>query len=71
MSPATADWTGIWNYNFLGVQHSAAMKYDLALGNPREFYHELHRPAHFMKFVQIDGGDGGVAVEGDNEDYFE
>ncbi len=36
---------GSWNYNFMGVKHSAAMKYGLKLSNPREFYHEAHRCA--------------------------
>ena len=36
---------GSWNYNFMGVKHSAAMKYGLRLSNPREFYHEVHRCA--------------------------
>jgi hypothetical protein len=35
--------TGSWNYNFMGVKHSPAMKYGLKLANPKEFYHEVHR----------------------------
>lgn len=35
---------GSWNYNFMGVKHSANMQYGVKLDNPREFYHELHRP---------------------------
>jgi pre-mRNA-processing factor 8 len=35
--------TGSWNYNFMGVKHSPAMKYGLKLSNPKEFYHEVHR----------------------------
>merc|ERR1719454_2585954 len=34
----------VWNYNFTGVQHSQSMKYRLKLSNPKEFYHEVHRP---------------------------
>ncbi len=37
--------TGSWNYNFMGVKHSASMRYGLRLANPREFYHEV-RAAH-------------------------
>ena len=38
---------GSWNYNFQGVKHSPGMKYALRLANPKEFYHESHRPTHF------------------------
>ena len=27
----------VWNYNFMGVRHSANMKYELKLANPKEF----------------------------------
>ena len=27
------------------------MKYGLKLENPKEFYHELHRPVHFINFT--------------------
>ena len=44
------------------------MKYGLKLENPREFYHESHRPGHFLKFVQMeDHGEEGT----DREDLFE
>ena len=42
---------GSWNYNFMGVKHTANMRYDLQLANPLEFYHELHRPSHFLQFA--------------------
>ncbi|KAH8059516.1 U5 snRNA binding protein [Aureococcus anophagefferens] len=34
----------VWNFNFMGVQHSKSMKYDLKLANPAPFYeiHALH-----------------------------
>ncbi|KAH8048735.1 U5 snRNA binding protein [Aureococcus anophagefferens] len=35
----------VWNFNFMGVQHSKSMKYDLKLANPAPFYDEIHRPA--------------------------
>lgn len=50
---------GVWNYNFMGVKHSSGMKYALQLSNPREFYHEMHRPTHFLEF-------GGISAEGDD-----
>jgi len=45
---------GPWNYNFMGMKHTPTMQYGLKLGNPREFYHELHRPAHFLKFSAME-----------------
>ena len=39
---------------FLGVRHSATMHYELQLANPKEFYHEAHRPAHFLNFSSIE-----------------
>jgi pre-mRNA-processing factor 8 len=44
----------VWNYNFMGVRHSTNMKYDLKLANPKEFYHQLHRPSHFLNFNSPD-----------------
>lgn len=58
--------TPSWNYNFTGVKHSRTMNYDLTLGNPKEYYHEIHRPSHFLNFSAMD--DGGV--QADQEDYF-
>ena len=45
---------GVWNYNFMGVRHNVNMKYGLKVENPLEFYHELHRPAHFLRFVGLE-----------------
>ena len=74
---------GSWNYNFQGVKHSPGMKYALKLANPKEFYHEGHRPTHFLEFSGMEagggegggdakaGGEGGEAAEGvDREDLF-
>jgi hypothetical protein len=42
--------SGSWNYNFMGVKHSAGMKYGIKLENPKPFYDEAHRyfssPSH-------------------------
>ena len=43
--------SGPWNYNFMGVKFSSTMKYDLKLGVPKEFYHESHRPVHFLNWA--------------------
>lgn len=59
---------GPWNYNFMGMKHSVNMTYGLKLENPKEFYHELHRPGHFLKFETMEGGAGEGA---DREDFFQ
>ncbi|KAG7282508.1 LOW QUALITY PROTEIN: hypothetical protein CRUP_020223, partial [Coryphaenoides rupestris] len=46
-----------WNYNFMGVRHDPNMKYDLQLSNPKEFYHEVHRPSHFLNFASLQEGE--------------
>lgn len=43
-----------WNYNFMGVKHSPHMKYGIKLENPKEYYHEAHRPVHFANFTSVD-----------------
>ncbi|KAJ8927951.1 hypothetical protein NQ314_019584 [Rhamnusium bicolor] len=50
-----------------GVRHDPSMKYELQLANPKEFYHEVHRPAHFLNFSSLEDGDGAGA---DREDAF-
>jgi len=60
---------GSWNYNFMGVRHDPNMRYELALANPKEFYHEVHRPSHFMNFASIE--EAGDNIGGaDREDMF-
>ena len=58
---------GSWNYNFMGVRHKENMKYGLKLDNPREFYHESHRPVHFLQFASVDDA-ANEAI--DREDVF-
>lgn len=43
---------GIWNYNFNGINFSENMKYQLVLDNPKDFYNEIHRTAHFLDFAK-------------------
>jgi len=57
----------VWNMNFMGVQHSPAMAYDLKLATPLSFYDEKHRPYHFLNFAAMDR-DG--RDEADVEDHF-
>lgn len=49
------------------MRHDPSMKYELQLANPKEFYHEVHRPAHFLNFSSLEDGDGAGA---DREDAF-
>ena len=44
----------IWNYNFIGLGVVPNMKYSLILSNPKDFYHEIHRTSHFIKFIKQD-----------------
>jgi len=54
---------GSWNYNFFGVKHQANMAYEMALGLPKPYYHEVHRPAHFLSFAGIEADEAGADVE--------
>eukprot|EP01094_Clydonella_sp_ATCC50884_P020124 TRINITY_DN4106_c0_g1_i1.p2 TRINITY_DN4106_c0_g1~~TRINITY_DN4106_c0_g1_i1.p2 ORF type:complete len:2322 (-),score=1069.03 TRINITY_DN4106_c0_g1_i1:351-7316(-) len=60
---------GSWNYNFNGVRHHPNMRYGLKLGVPKEFYHEAHRPAHFLNFAHLEAEEADVTE--DYEDLFE
>ncbi|RHZ47197.1 hypothetical protein Glove_587g9 [Diversispora epigaea] len=55
----------IWNYSFMGPSHGANMKYNIKLDVPKEFYHELHRPQHFLNFSSMEED-----IEADREDAF-
>lgn len=56
-----------WNMNFQGMKYAASMKYGVKLENPKDFYHEEHRPGHFLRFAGIDE----AQEEGnDREDLF-
>jgi pre-mRNA-processing factor 8 len=61
---------GSWNYNFMGVKHSLNMKYALKLENPKEFYHETHRPAHFLNFAALDTKFEETVPSAEREDLF-
>ncbi|KAL2493475.1 Pre-mRNA-processing-splicing factor [Abeliophyllum distichum] len=58
---------GPWNFNFMGVKHTDGMKYGMKLGAPREYYHEDHRPTHFLEFSNLEEAE---TAEGDREDIF-
>lgn len=59
--------SGVWNYSFMGAQHTPDMKYRLVLDTPKEFYHESHRPTHFLNFARMEES----VVEVEREDAFE
>jgi len=61
---------GSWNYNFIGARHDANMKYELMLANPKEFYHEVHRPQHFLNFTNFEES-GADAAGADIEDMYQ
>ena len=48
------------------------MKYGLILSNPRDFYHEIHRASHFIKFVRTTDQSNKLEenVNFENEDVF-
>eukprot|EP00497_Spongosphaera_streptacantha_P005692 TRINITY_DN73_c0_g3_i7.p1 TRINITY_DN73_c0_g3~~TRINITY_DN73_c0_g3_i7.p1 ORF type:complete len:1335 (-),score=191.34 TRINITY_DN73_c0_g3_i7:113-4117(-) len=58
--------TGSWNMNFQGQNFKQDMKFRLKLGNPLPFYHEQHRPTHFLKFTSLESNEDPT----DREDHF-
>ncbi|ELT98780.1 hypothetical protein CAPTEDRAFT_151544 [Capitella teleta] len=59
-----------WNYNFMGVRHDPNKKYELTLANPKEFYHENHRPSHFLNFSSLEDTEVVGVTGADREDLF-
>ena len=60
---------GIWNFNFNGINFNQNMKYNIVLDNPKDFYHEQHRTAHFLDFAK---NQDEIEVEmPDREDAFQ
>jgi len=64
---------GAWNYNFSGVKHNPSMRYNLALANPKEFYHETFRPTHFLSWVSSEENETEdvTTLDTDRDDLFE
>jgi pre-mRNA-processing factor 8 len=48
---------------------AANSKYGLILANPKEFYNEIHRTSHFLKFNE--SKDDKINDNADLEDFFE
>ena len=71
----TLKWLTIWYINltvfsvlcFPGVRHSPNMRYELQLSNPKEFYHEVHRPSHFLNFSTMEDVE---VIGADRDDMF-
>jgi pre-mRNA-processing factor 8 len=59
---------GSWNYNFMGMRHSVNMKYGVKLENPKDFYADVHRSGHFLKFASMEDHPEEGA---DRDDLFE
>ncbi|RLV89289.1 Pre-mRNA-splicing factor 8 [Spathaspora sp. JA1] len=57
----------VWNYFFIGTMFNPKEMYDLKIDVPIGFYHELHRPIHFLGFTQLQEEN---IVEADQEDVF-
>ncbi|MCP9259169.1 Pre-mRNA-processing-splicing factor 8 [Dirofilaria immitis] len=67
LTPSGFEWARN-NTDKQSVRHEANMRYDLMLTNPKEFYHEDHRPLHFQNFKGFDDPLGVAAA--DREDIF-
>ncbi|KAI4210309.1 MAG: hypothetical protein LQ351_006833 [Letrouitia transgressa] len=62
------DYEGRWNYSFLGASFSEFEKGGaggakgrpvyVKLDGPLGFYSEVHRPVHFLNFIELDSGQG-------------
>jgi pre-mRNA-processing factor 8 len=53
----------------MGVKHNASADYFVKIGIPREFYHEQHRPAHFLAFNSMEAGQDNATLA-DVDDNF-
>ncbi|CAN8077363.1 unnamed protein product [Agarophyton chilense] len=54
---------GSWNLNFQGVKFSPKKFYSIHLRNPNPFYHESHRPMHFLSFSGTNATDMASETE--------
>jgi len=60
----------LWNYNFIGLGMVNSAKYALVLANPKDFYNEVHRVSHFIKFNRSNEEEDNQEFV-DNENLFE
>lgn len=61
----------MWNYNFVGLGVVNSLKYALIPGNPKDFYHETHRPSHFLRFIRSTEEEQKQQEAIDKEDFYE
>ena len=61
---------GLWNFNFNGINFNQNMRYSLVLDNPKDFYNEAHRTAHFLDFGR-DQTEEAVDNVADREDHYQ
>ena len=61
----------MWNYNFVGLGLVPTMKYSVILSNPKDFYNEVHRASHFIKFIKTHDEETEVLENIDKEDFFD
>ena len=61
--------SGVWNYNFIGLKIDPGSEFSYTLGCPKDFYHESHRPSHFLGFNKMDD-DPEDGQNDDVEDLF-
>jgi pre-mRNA-processing factor 8 len=57
---------GVWNYNFMGINFTENLKYSLVIDHPYDYYHEAHRPSHFIDFALQDDEDETEAPDRDD-----
>jgi len=38
----------------MGANHTVSINYSLTLGTPKEYYHQVHRPTHFLQFSKME-----------------
>jgi len=46
------------------------MDYGVTIGVPKEFYHEIHRPNHFLQFTAMEEVAENAAAEADVDDLY-
>lgn len=60
-----------WNYNLMGSAHSPSMRYSVRMDQPKDFYHESHRPSHFLNFAEMEETTGSGMSAADMENVYE
>ncbi|KAL7718050.1 Pre-mRNA-processing-splicing factor [Entamoeba marina] len=61
---------GSWNYSLDATKFSVNIGYDLMVGVPLEFYHEIHRKAHFLSWAETEHDEENEIEQADVETLF-